>query len=492
MLAVVLLFGTSGCRSSEPKGPNVILISVDTLRADHLGTYGYERPTSPFIDRFAAEATVFEKAISPSSWTLPAHTSMMLSLHPNVHGVTNAGRSMDPNAITLAAILTDAGYATAAFVTAGLLEQKYGLGRGFADYDRVQPGTAEEVNRATVAWLRKAGRPFFLFLHYYDVHDPYVRIRTKAASYCPAVPGGPPNRYPDLVEHSVQRFVAQAGIDPSELRHPAAAQPPPDGDPIRRARTLARIANVALDRQGAGEEKKAALHDASVLEGDTITAAERECIAGLYDDGIGYVDEQLELLFGQLAEMNILDDSIVILTSDHGESLYEHRDYRGHAKYVYHSIVRVPLIVKFPGQKSGARVGELVSTVDLRPTILERLGIAEPSAVQGRSLVPLMGGQPSAEPRAVRSASHADQGFNAVVVGHWKLIRGPAGAELFDLAADPHERRNVAAEQPERAAALDAELTRLLAPGGARQAEPGRVELDAASREQLRALGYLD
>lgn len=480
VVAVLFSLALSGCRTREPVRPNVILISLDTLRADHLGAYGYDRRTSPFLDGFAAEATVFRNAISPASWTLPAHASMLLGHYPHAHGMNSPQSRIDAGATTLAEVLRDGGYATAGFFSVDLLGSRHGFDQGFQTYERVHPGEGGAVNAAALRWLALTERPFFLFLHYYDVHDPYLERRAGHPSYCHApMPTGIPPFW-RLTERSSQRFLQRLGID-EVLR----------GDDFSDVREFHRFVIDLLERHGEAKrtmEFKEALN----LNGDTVTTEERACVVGLYDDGIGYLDERLEELFGELARKPWFEDTILIITSDHGDDLYDHHAYRGHGRYVYQSNIHVPLMVKRPGQSDGRTVNSLVTTVDLMPTILEATGVAYQGAVQGRSLVPLLEGQSQGDTVSVTSVTYADDARTALVRGRWKLIKGTSTTELFDLETDSDEQRNLAGEHPDRVRELEAELVRLATDRGSVVRSEELVPLDEASREQLRALGYLD
>jgi arylsulfatase A-like enzyme/Tfp pilus assembly protein PilF len=400
---------------------DVVLITVDTLRADHLPVYGYSGIETPFFDRLAAEGVRFASAATTVPFTLPAHSSIMTGCYPPRHGVReNVGYSLDPSLPTLAEVLTGAGWATAGFVSAFVLDGRWGIGRGFATYfdhfdlkamehanlGSVQRDGAETV-AAAVAWLdrRPRDRPFFLWLHLYDPHEPYT----------------PP--------------------EPFRSRYP--------------------------DRP--------------------------------YDGEIAYSDSLLARFRSALAERGLFDDSLVIVTGDHGEGLGDHGE-AYHGYFVYDSTVHVPLIVRLPGGADAGRVvASAVSHVDLLPTVLDLVGVAPPAGVQGRSLAPLLAGGEDRR-REVYSESlypllhYGWAPLRALRTGDLKLIAAPR-PELYDLQEDPGEETNLVSARRAEARGLAADLTALrqsiesAAPAAA--AAASRTDLDEEALAQLRALGYV-
>ncbi len=465
-------------RSLPASRPNVILISIDTLRADHLSAYGYHRQTSPFIDRFARQATVFRHAIAPAPWTLPAHASIFLAQYPHVHGIATAERRIEPQASTLTELLTQHGYRTAGFFTVGLLSEKYGFDQGFETYLRVKPGTAEAVNRSALEWLQQRPEPFFLFLHYFDVHGPYDRKRLGTASYCRSEKEGELSPFDRIVEQVSVRFLQSMGLEEPGLRMRGGA------------RQLYRDALELLAEQGESPAVERDLRASMHLDTAALTAAERVCLIGLYDDGVRYLDGQLERLFDELTAMRLLDDALVVVTADHGENLYAHHHYRRHQKYLYQSIVHVPLIVKLPGQREGRVVEHQVSTVDVSPTILEAVGVPPPDDIQGQGLVSAHGRRGRVVRTLLSEGEDDETVRKAILRWPWKLIVSPDGGELFHLARDPGEGLNLLTERGDVARQLAAELERLATapPTGEWQEH----ELDEATLEELRTLGYID
>jgi arylsulfatase A-like enzyme len=434
---------------TEPDGrPNLILISIDTLRADHLGAYGYERDTDPFLRKsFATEGAVFERAVAAASTTGPSHMTMFTSLDPVVHGVlptANFGTTLPRGIVTLAEVLAAEGYDTGAVTENGPLGPQRGFARGFADFDEsvdADGGTSGHVEKTLIkarAWLeRNRGRRTFLFVHTYEVHAPYT----------------PPDVYADLFE-------------------PGPAHPgrPPEWDPV------------------------------------------------LYDREIRHTDDQLREFFAQLEREGLDGDTIVVITSDHGEAFLEH-GFLGHGPDLHQEILSVPLMLRGPGIPAGLRVAAPVGLVDLMPTLLDLAGAPPVHGVMGRSLAPLLRGEsdPGAGVRPLYSsawqtravfaggrAANIPQPTHSVRVGPRKLIRymsqGRAHYAYYDLEADPDERSEALASSTAEAGELVRLLERhdsasreqraaLIAPP---DALPAERPLDPERRERLRALGYLE
>lgn len=462
------------CSPSAPidEGPrHVVLVSLDALGARHVGAYGYARETTPRLDALAREGVLFEKAYTQQVWTLTSHITMLSGLHPQAHGASQEtpAREGIPH---LARILSAAGFETAAFVGAGgYLEPRFGLGRGFGRYEILpQPAHIAQARRAE--WLAEQaaraeedpGHRFFLFTHYYDVHSD-VGTRYPYAS---------PPEYRE-------RFWPE-GLDW-----------PRRGD----TRLLDR-----LQKEGASED-------------------DRRAIAALYDAGVRYCDEHcLGSLLDQLASLGLAEDTLLIVTSDHGEEIYEH----GMCSHQqpYEETSRVPLVVRGPGVARGRRSAMTAQHVDLLPTVLSLLGLPVPEAAQGIDLGPWLAAESEPAPPAPRDAfvdgilgglPHVYWRYPSAIVsedatgrfalvapvdhprrgdGHDFALAGPG--ELYDLRADPEQQHDLRAAQPQRAARLAEKLLdwyrRNEAIARPDRAGP-RPMLDEAERARLRALGYV-
>ena len=427
------------CGSGSPERVRgVLLISVDTLRPDHLGAYGYARPTSPQLDRLATEGVLLETALSVSPWTLPAHATLLTGRHPHEHGVLRDDQQLASDAETLAALLQRVGFDTAAIVNHLFLGRRHGLDKGF-DFFRQLPSRGAEpsaVADQALAWLESRAAddpdPFFLFLHFYDVHSDY---------------------------RSLERY---------ESLFAGPYEGPFDG------RTEQLLAVLAGER--------------SVDERD------RRHLVDLYDAGVRQLDDQLARVTGWLEQRGWLDQTLLVVTSDHGEEFLEHGGVL-HARTHYEELLRIPLLLRGPGLPRGLRVAAPVSIADVTPTLLALLGVAGSDA-SGRDLSPLWSGGAGAHDAERWLVADGDRG-NARANVHqsirgrrYKLIRDRQSGrdELYDLLTDPGEHQDRAAREPERRDALAERLERFLARGAAEA--PAAAPLSPAEREQLRALGY--
>lgn len=447
---------------SAVRSPNVVLIVVDTLRADHMSTYGYSRPTTPNLDRLAAESLVFERAFTVMSHTLPAHVSLVTGVHPGTHGVLSNGWTYSGPYPTLAERLRAHGYTTAGFVSAFPLARATGFDRGFDLYGSSEhPGgftpdvkiDGEVTTARARRWLRRQGeRPFFLFVHYFDTHLPYT----------PDPEGSP--LVPDEALRAHMREIGISDLAVLDVRHlPIFFQ---------------------------GREL-------------TLTGA-----LNVYDNEIYRVDRLIEQLRAELARLGLLDDTLLILTSDHGEGLGQHR-YFSHGLYLYEKQLHIPLIVRPPRRMAWgpARIDATVSLLDVVPTVLEVAGIPADGPLQGRSLTRVLAPdelepryivaqrrffpKSTVDKRGTRFASattlHALRGDSPL-----KYLRNGEGVEeLYDLDADPRELHNLASERPEAIALIRDQLDRMIAIRSSGRAIVDQG-IDEETREALRALGYVD
>ncbi len=450
-------------RKEEPAG--IILISLDTLRADHLGCYGYSRPTSLATDELSREGVLFEQAISTSSWTLPAHVSLLTSSNPARHGVMAADDKMPLTLVTLAEVLSRHGFFCGAITGGGFLSPIYGFGRGFDFYNEAEgsvdyENSAELVLRAAQSWLEDhKEKDFFLFLHTYQVHSPY--------------------KSPEPYRH---RFLSADAL----------------------------FDEINMERHLGGK--------GGVFR--SLTESERKNIIDLYDNEIKYTDEALVGgLVKWLKEKNLYDRVMIVLTSDHGEEFYEHGAWT-HGPHLYQEAIRVPLVIKFPhGEFRGKKVDRIVRLTDISPTILEAAGIKKRLAVwDGASLYSVLkgdetkdrvfladtcwlSGEVCGEPESGRlpMSVATNVGKNKVIINQdWpdSLSKayepGPRAwpsFELYDLDKDKAEVKNLAGE---KADLLRETLERIRS--YYRQMKKMtllKVPLTEEQLEKLRALGYI-
>jgi arylsulfatase A-like enzyme len=417
------------------RAKGIVLVSIDTLRRDHVGAYGYRAPTTPRLDALAREGMIADDAVSVSSWTLPSHLSMLTSVDPAVHGGTDLRHGFGERVPTLPALLRSAGYATQAVTSHLYVSGVYGLDQGFDRLDFHQDRRATDVaNRAIDLVDRFGDRPFFLFLHFYDPHwhyDPPEAVRALFAKpYAGAITG----HWRDFS-----------------------------------ARTPAQVSRADLDH-----------------------------LLALYDAEIRYTDDEVGRLLDHLAARGALRNTLVLVTSDHGEEFLEHGSWE-HQKTLYEEVIRVPLIAHGPGV-AARRETAPVSLLDVAPTILAWAGLTPPLSFQGRSLLaPLPG---SGDREAYGETDHTVDGSHKLFLragaSRWKAILSldasggsVRGEEWYDLAADPSEKAS--ARPP--AAAADAIRARALArwKAGRGSSAPASkaVCLTAEQKERLRALGYV-
>ncbi len=472
-----------GCSGTEPlpkdDRPSVVFISIDTLRADHLGTYGYRaRPTSPQLDTLAQDSVVFEQHQSTAPWTTPAHLSMMTGLYPAHHGVMQpyfelvsgleGGGRVDALAQaipTLAELMSEAGYRTAAFTGGGAVDPATGLGQGFERYETDHYKLTDAHLDTLDTWMGESDTPFLLFWHTFEVHAPYTDGRFLEPEHAP---------------------------EPAALASLQAALTGLD--------TLLRKGRPSESHQGKAHQMMAQMLGEHGMRTPAVTEA-------LYDGGIAAMDSRLGALIDTLKRRGIYDSCLLVVTSDHGDEFEDHHPfyYDAHGHSLYEELVHTPLLVKLPGQaEAGRRVAQRVSAVDLLPTIAAVLSLEPPAELDGRSLVPLLQGQAGVPAVPVFSESLNDkQEMKAVHDGENKLIVTIPAAhvarhgrlslpaaprvELYRTAADPNERTDLSGEHT-TAPLLQAVHTHLAT--GHRSATSAAI--DAATIEQLEAMGYLE
>jgi arylsulfatase A-like enzyme/Tfp pilus assembly protein PilF len=412
---LLLLLSLASCRRA-PR-PNVLIITVDTLRADHLGCYGFTLARTPAIDKLAAESIRFTDAISAAPITMPAHSSIFTGLFPVAHGVRDNGAyALGEGAVTLAERLHDAGYTTHAFVSALVLNRRYNLNQGFETYDddlwaeddpklfmireRQAPKTADRFLQWFGDWDKTRTKPFFTWIHFFDPHQPY---RASAAD-------------------------AALSVSP-------------------------------------------------------------------YDAEIAGVDHQIGRIVETLRAKGVLDNTLLVFTADHGESLGEHGE-QTHAIFVYDATVRVPLMMRYKPAFAPRVYSGATRSVDIVPTILGVLGLPGGDTTDGRDLGAAIRGKETAPVLPQYSESLLSEvGFGmaplfAIRSGGYKYIRAPR-PELYDLRNDPHELHDLRASLPRVAANLDAQLTQLMKDSSRHSVKAAANPMTRETEESLQALGYL-
>lgn len=425
-----------GCAPERPP-PNVLLVSLDTTRGDHLSVYGYERRTTPNLELLARDGVRFAEAYAPAPTTGPSHATLFTGVAPITHRVVKNGRQLKPSLETLAERLQAAGWTTAGFVSSYVLDARFGWDQGFEHWDddfdestatamvANAAGTeafdrhAHETTRRALDWVERAWareRPFFLFVHYMDPHDPWVAPPQFVRRF----------RTPDLPQDGISGMVAR------------------------------------------------------------------------YDAEIAFVDHQLGVLLRNLEKLGLAENTVVAVTADHGEGLLDHGELN-HGTQLYEEQMRVPLLLRWPrGLPAGRVVEGPVSLLDLTPTLLDLVGVpvGPEASMQGRSLRPRIEGEGAPDATAPVFLFRPDNTEipgeqYAVRSGRWKLIVGPGDGrrELFDLEDDPRERNDLSAREAERVERLDRQIQDWLRDHRRSDVSPDTVTPE--DLERLRALGYV-
>ncbi|UCG16865.1 MAG: sulfatase [Phycisphaerales bacterium] len=447
--------------------PNIILVMIDALRADRLGVQGHPRKLTPTLDSIAAGSVIFERAIAAAPWTQPSIASLFSGCYPGVHQVTDFGFAVDAtnrkvpkirvfrdSFDTMAEALRARGYSTAGFVANPFVLADYGFAQGFDHFDTTfigltTPGSV--INDAAIAWLqqRDVERPFFLYLHYMDVHGPYH---------------APPEFLDPLVDE-VDAMPAKRSITDKDIRRLAyLGGAPPGCTDLPRFERLSHY---------------------------------QEYWAARYDAGVAQADHYLGELRSKLQTMKLWETAYVIVTADHGEALFEHGHW-DHGLSTHHPELHVPLIVRWPtALPADTRVADTVRLIDLFPTLVEQLRLPKVSRAQGRSLLPLLADQAPAAPLpAFAEAVKKGPEQYALYRGDWKLIlhADSGSARLYNIADDPLEQRDLAANAPAQLKSLTALVQERL--GRNRRLAAGEpveeIPLTPDRLDRLRSLGYVE
>ena len=414
-LVTVLSAASVVAQEAAKPQPNVVLITIDTLRADHLGCYGYKQVKTPNIDGLAADGALFTRAFTPVPVTLPSHSAMLTGTYPMLSGMHDfSGNRLSPQQPTLATVLKQSGYTTGAVVAAAVLDSRFGLNQGFDyyydhfDFSRLDEANLDEMERPgnqvadlALDWLAKnAQKKFFLWMHLYDPHFPYHPPEPYAAEYA---------------------------------SHP-------------------------------------------------------------YDGEIAFADAQVGRLLRFLKDKGLYENTVIVLSGDHGESLGEHGE-KTHGFFIYNATMHVPLMIHLGGKSNASTVSDPVSLVDLMPTVLAAAGVNAPAQVQGRNLLPALRGEKSDRERSIYGET-----FMPRLHFNWSELRGAENAkyhfidaprpELYDLAKDPGELKNLIADKKAVAEEMRSQLQGLIRENSAGKELADKTGLDPALMERLKALGY--
>ncbi len=465
--------GTGETRRSATNGPNLLFVTLDTCRADHLGVYGYRRQTSPNIDRMAKDGVVFTEAFTVATYSAPSHATMLTGLYPRQHGLTDNGLKLSGEVRTLAELLRQIRYRTAGFAGYYALGTETGLNRGFdtfemneiSSHDHGEKAIEREVAgfRAAAEWLREWHRgtgggqgsgepraPFFLWFHAQQIHQSY----------------DPPAPYDSLfldVPHNVE----VAGFEDFELRC---------SDDVREA-----------------------------LRRDLLSPEMEAQVAALYDGEIRLVDDELGRLFDYLREIGVYDNTMIVVLADHGELLFEDNKIDLglgrflHGQVYLDPVVRIPLIIKPPAgaiPQVGSRTAVTASTVDILPTVTELLGVDLPAALPGRSLVPWIKNPDQGDPREAVYFQESPDGtvWAGLRDAEWKYLRMTEDGEttrwLINHRADPDEQLDLYKTEGTVAERMEQHLDRWLSKQQAVMPSPA-ADMSGRMREALREAGYL-
>lgn len=427
--------------------PNLIVYLVDTLRADHLGCYGYERPTSPELDAFARGAVLFEEGRAQSSWTKPAVATVLTGLYPIAHGAQQRSQRLPESVETIAERLGAAGYDTALFTTNANVTEKFGFAQGWQTFRylsrsrggrRVQHLSSAEINEAVFRWLdeRDPERPFLLFVHTLDPHDPYRPEEPFRLRLAPDV--------------DVEAACCGRSTELVDLTGEAARE---------RAR------------------QAAALYDAEIAQNDASFGA----------------------LVAELERRGLASNAAILFLSDHGEEFADHGGWK-HGWTLHEELLRVPMVLRLPGgAHGGTRVATPAEQIDVAPTLYELAGVGTPDSLPGRSLLAKLAGEEGAptsfawlERPGLALASATRAGWKRIRFdGDWSPPLGRPPAQLFDLGRDPRELDDLelAWREPLRGAWLDGELRAALGRFHSSLAAE-EAPIDAELEQSLRALGY--
>ncbi|MBC8461886.1 MAG: sulfatase [Deltaproteobacteria bacterium] len=466
---ILIVFLFSPTAMVDAQSPNIILISIDSLRADHLGTYGYSKATSPNIDSLADDGVVFTNTISTTTWTLTAHISMLTGLYPEVHKVIHDGNRLSEKAIVCSEILKEAGYLTAGFVSGPYLSSKFGYNQGFDLYDdytihfssnqESHKGiTSPMLHRRAIEWLEQNYHdPFFLFVHYWDVHYDY----------------DPPPPFDTMFDPDYKGNITARRYERNKRINPEMPQ------------------------------------------------RDLEHIIALYDGEIAFTDSYIGKLMEWLKQQGIYENTLIILTADHGDEFFEHGG-KGHRRNLFDETLKVPLIIKFPSSEwKGMCLDNQVSIIDIVPTFLHYLGIDFFNDIQGKSLIPLLiGDDENYEPyrfadlhghiKCVRTNPakyivHKQVRRKRRRKVNWRRLFGvddnkknkrPMQRQhvlLFDLQEDAAEQHNIAKSNPELTARMHRIFMNWLnkAKVLADNFERGEFQYDEDLKRQLKDLGYI-
>lgn len=458
--------------------PNILLITPDTLRADRLSCYGQNNFETKAIDSIAQKGVLFKNAQAPAPWTMSSFASMLTSQYPSVHGGVKDGftglTKVSKNVVWLAQILKEAGYTTQAYTINPYLNKMYGFNKGFDEYyhlgrnivsDEEKETLGEQriaflwksffqeelgtrfsanrniiINQKALNWLDKNTKsPFFLWVHYLDPHMPYEREKAYNLD----------KKY---------------------------------NGPLKDDRIVRSLVMLTI-----------------ITGSYKLNQADKDYLKSIYDEEVLYIDENVGKILKKLEDLNIMDNTLVIFASDHGEELWDHGEF-GHGHTLYKELLDVPLILKYPKMLPQGKILEnTISLIDLMPTILEIAGIKHDADLAGKSLIPLIQEKEEENRTVFAEAVGRREKRKAIITDRYKFIYFPESqaAELYDLLNDPQEKINLVNDKPELAARLKTQLLNWIEECQKKADKlnkgegPEQIKINNEIRNELRALGYI-
>lgn len=437
----IVIYGICFFCVNRPRNLNVILITIDALRPDHLSCYGYKRNTSPNIDKLAKEGVIFTQAVSQASLTPPSIFSILTSTYSNTHGVYDFGEIMNSALITLPEILKDNGYYLVLISGRGRLAE-FRFPKLEEKFDIFYPSninyiTADEITKNAIEWLRlNKSKRFFLWLFYLDPHTPYKPPFPYNKEYVNDEFAKENNKYIPIADESRNQFDGY-GVIP-------------------RITAIKDITDINY-------------------------------YISQYDGEIRFVDSQLGAVFTELKRLNLYDNTIIVITSDHGESMGEHDFYFVHGQNLFDELLKVSLIIRYRGIGKNKRISRQVQSIDIMPTILDIIRIKIPKEVAGVSLLPLIKkGQYYA-----KYAFSEKRGCVSIRTENWKLIYSVEENQysLYNLKDDPEETNNLDDIEKSKFQFLKNELHKWMEKQS--KITTQKRVLDEATKEKLRSLGYV-
>lgn len=451
-IVIISVYLISCTGSSNLPKKNVILIVIDTLRADRLGCYGNPAGITPEIDSFAQDAFLFENAFSHAPWTLPSVASLLSSTYPAQHGAggsLGSFKTLREDAVTLAELFQRAGFVTGAIINVFFLSEKFGMTQGFETIDAWLPHSNRDIRRAgpttkaALRWLdQHKSKPFFLLVHYFDPHlvyDPPQPFR---------------RRFADPQDQNTTDYIFGTIQDITELRR---NQTCPSADEVAR-------------------------------------------LEKLYDGEIAYTDSEVGKLIKGIFQRGLDKNTVIVITADHGEEFLEHGGFE-HGHTLYDELLHVPLIIRDPDtiksfnetKAKPTRVPATVRLIDIAPTLCEFAGIAKDPAFIGQSLIPLLQGSQQADRAVLSQGNMWGPSGTAWRKDGFKIILQSSSpkVQLFDIRTDPAEKENLADKEPDKRDTMLANLNLILQTISHRRSGGTAPVLTDEEIEQLRSLGYI-